>query len=107
MSNNDLIRMIKSCIRSHMGTFGLEIHDMTDLQAMARLGSGSTTVALKIEFDHCTGGRVKTARLRKALDAMHFKGLLLKSSGIGHMNTYWPVGFADEIRDAALQYKGD
>lgn len=101
MNANELLEMIKKCIRSYMATYGYKINDMTDSKAIARLGAGCTTLALKIEFEQCTGGVVKTARLRAALDYVHSQGLLLKLSAIGHMNTYWPVGFADELRIAA------
>ena len=98
MSNLDMVGEIKDSVRRYMATYSYSIGDMDDSQAIKRLGAGCTTGMLKIELEHRLGVSIKAENLRNALESLHKKGDLLKASLIGGMNTYWPVGFADELR---------
>jgi len=101
MSNLELIELIKDSVRSHMVIYSHSIGDMSDSEAMRRLGAGCSTGMLKTELEHRLRGSINAEKLRNALDSLYKKGALLKISAIGGMNTYWPVGFADELRGEA------
>ena len=97
MTEQEVLDAIKKTIREQMQTFGYEIGDYDDNQALARIGSACSSTAL-ILIGITGGYNQKTARLYRFLDGMRERGLLIKEGGAGYMCKWWPVGFAAELR---------
>jgi len=99
MSEQELLAAIKQLIREQMNTYGYAIEGRSDEEALDRFGSACSNTALILIA--ITGGyNQKTAKLYRFLDGMRGRGLLLKNGFSGGMCTWWPAGFADELRDA-------
>ncbi|MFG3398666.1 hypothetical protein ACQKEK_02480 [Pseudomonas sp. NPDC077408] len=98
MTEQEVLAVIKRNIREQMNTYGYDIAGRTDQEALERFGSACSSTALILIA--ITGGyHQKTARLYRFLEGMRERGLLMKQSLSGGQCKWWPVGFADELRD--------
>lgn len=99
MTGQEIVELIKQSIRDYKETHNLEIGEISDDQAIDRLGSGCTSMIIQLRLSHDAKINITTPKLRRVLDSLCREGLLIKRpASPGGWNAYWPAGFADELR---------
>jgi hypothetical protein len=94
----NLAQEVKISLISYMETYSKKIGNLNDQQASRELRGGCTTGIIKQKIEKKTGRLISQKKLTKALNDLFKKGIMIKIVMPGSWSSYWPVGFAEELK---------